>query len=427
MQQNVKVQPESHFVMIYPHDPTKTPPASSIAPGMKEFGLNADVKAKFVFWQLSLQFRFILLVMSDAGPGSIGVGDAATIGKVKLYKLRYMRWGTLIVVFEEQHVMKRVTISHLARVFPVTEKASLRANEPKQVLTNQDEYEHIHHMTLAKLLPSRSLACHHDTSNTSSGPPAGATGKDTSTYNQPGDTNHLSDAEIARLASLISKKNRFVDVDNSAAVTAENLLRSERNVAKAQLRANLNYIEEPSDDEEFLDESPPKPSTPFAQTAIGCRMMKVAAFLSSLSPTTWKLMAMASNDVAGEVVMKTVATELLSSETKAEAKVFMSDNTIIATETDILFEIPCPLLNLAKAKVHVPLTLLMNTSLRRIHEDPSCVKLKKGLVLEDPKLCIMDTSNGFPPEATLTADVFFEATSNFLKLLTLITNNVTVQ
>ncbi|KAG2336519.1 hypothetical protein BDR05DRAFT_1005772, partial [Suillus weaverae] len=206
-----------------------------------------------------------------------------------------------------------------------------------------------------------------------------------------------------------------------------NLLCSERNVSKAQLRANLNYIEEPSDDEEFLDESPPEPSTPFAQTAIGRRMMKAAAFLSSLSPTMRKLMAMASNNVAGEVVMKTVATEPLSSETKAEAKVFMSDNTIITMETDNLFKIPRPLLNLAKAKVHVPLTLLTNVSLCRIHEDPSCVKLKKGLVLEDPKLCVMDTSNGFPPKATLTADVFFEATNNFLKLLTLIIDNITVQ
>jgi hypothetical protein len=32
----------------------------------------------------------------------------------------------------------------------------------------------------------------------------------------------------------------------------------------------------------------------------------------------------------------------------------------------------------------------------------------------------MDMSNRFPPESTLTADVFFEVCSNFLKLLALV-------
>ncbi|KAG1722384.1 hypothetical protein EDB19DRAFT_1916691 [Suillus lakei] len=39
----------------------------------------------------------------------------------------------------------------------------------------------------------------------------------------------------------------------------------------------------------------------------------------------------------------------------------------------------------------------------------------------------MDTSNGFPPKASLTADVFYEVTSNFLLLLALIADDVTVQ
>lgn len=78
--------------MIYPHDPTKTPQANSIAPSANEFELDADVKAKFLLsccwvplaaWQLSPQFRFILLVMSDESSGSIGVGDAATITEIE--------------------------------------------------------------------------------------------------------------------------------------------------------------------------------------------------------------------------------------------------------------------------------------------------------------------------------------------------------
>jgi hypothetical protein len=117
---NIKVRPGSHFVMIYPHDPTKTPQANSIAPSANEFGLDADVKAKFLFcqvmqklevdasclrrnitsccwvplaaWQLSPQFRFILLVMSDESSGSIGAGDAATIGKVRLRVCKTSNW-----------------------------------------------------------------------------------------------------------------------------------------------------------------------------------------------------------------------------------------------------------------------------------------------------------------------------------------------
>lgn len=76
-----------YFMTIYSLPHTKMPPASSIAPSTNEFGLDADVKAKFVFncwvflsvWQLRPQFKFILLVMTDASPGSIGAGDAATI------------------------------------------------------------------------------------------------------------------------------------------------------------------------------------------------------------------------------------------------------------------------------------------------------------------------------------------------------------
>ncbi|KAG1749261.1 hypothetical protein EDB19DRAFT_1904774 [Suillus lakei] len=111
------------------------------------------------------------------------------------------------------------------------------------------------------------------------------------------------------------------------------------------------------------------------------------------------------------------------SSTSTEAKIFTSMNTILAQGTEGLFEIPRPLLNLAKARVHIPLTLLMNAALWKMHKDLLCIKLKKGLVLNDLKMIIMDTSIGFPPEMSLTADLFFEATSNFLSLLEQITDD----
>ncbi|KAG0707159.1 hypothetical protein DFH29DRAFT_995217 [Suillus ampliporus] len=251
-------------------------------------------------------------------------------------------------------------------------------------------------------------------------------GKDTSAYNQVRDMGHVTDIEASHLANLIGQKNKTVDTEDRAAVIEENLLWAEWNAARAQLRISPMFIEIPSDDEDFLDKPKSAPSTPFAQTAVGCRMMKAAAFLSTLSPTMRKLMSTLAGDMtSNEALAQAVTT--MSSATAAKAKVFTSANTIMATGMDDLFEISCPLLNLAKAKVHVPLMLLTNTSLHKIHEDPSCVKLKKGLVLEDPKLCVMDTSNGFPPKAYLTADVFYEALSNFLKLLALIADDVTVK
>ncbi|KAG2351397.1 hypothetical protein BDR07DRAFT_1386030 [Suillus spraguei] len=105
-----------------------------------------------------------------------------------------------------------------------------------------------------------------------------------------------------------------------------------------------------------------------------------------------------------------------------DAKIITSANTILTQGTEDLFEI----LNLAKAKVHIPLTLLTNTALWKMHEDPACVKLKKGLVLNNPKMIIMDMSSRFAPESTLTADVYFKVLSNFLKLLALVADEDTV-
>ncbi|KIK48497.1 hypothetical protein CY34DRAFT_29053, partial [Suillus luteus UH-Slu-Lm8-n1] len=83
--------------------------------------------------------------------------------------------------------------------------------------------------------------------------------------------------------------------------------------------------------------------------------------------------------------------------------------------------------NLARSKVHIPLTLLTTASIRKIHTDPSCVKMKKGLVMDDPKRSIMDTSSGFPVETSLLPGQFNEAYRNFLKLLTKVADKSIVQ
>ncbi|KAG1908832.1 uncharacterized protein F5891DRAFT_974136 [Suillus fuscotomentosus] len=180
--------------------------------------------------------------------------------------------------------------------------------------------------------------------SSNSGPPAGAGGKNADAFNPTGESGQMTENEAARLARFISQ-------------------------------TNPNYIEVLSDDEDLLEEPMSEPSTPFAQTAIGRKMTKAAAFLKTLTPTMRKIV----ERITGEDVEKSMQEPSLSS--SAEVKIFTSANTILAQGMEGLFGIPRPLLNLAKAKVHIPLTLLMNAALWKMHEEPSCVKLKKGLVL----------------------------------------------
>ncbi|KAG2053926.1 hypothetical protein BDR06DRAFT_971998 [Suillus hirtellus] len=184
------------------------------------------------------------------------------------------------------------------------------------------------------------------TESSNSGPPAGAGGKNTNTFNPTGKSGQMTENEAACLTRFISQTN------DHEVVVEENLWCFERNLVKAQLQEDPNYIEVLLDDEDLLEE-------PMVEDDKGCG----------------------------------------------------------------LFEIPRPLLNLAKAKVHILLTLLMNAALWKMHEDPSCIKLKKGLVLNNPKIIIMDMTSGFPPELMITTDIFFEALSNFLKLLALVTDD----
>ncbi|KIK37287.1 hypothetical protein CY34DRAFT_43692, partial [Suillus luteus UH-Slu-Lm8-n1] len=80
------------------------------------------------------------------------------------------------------------------------------------------------------------------------------------------------------------------------------------------------------------------------------------------------------------------------------------------------FEIPRVIIDLAKSHIHVPLTLLTPSAFERIHTDPSCIKMRKGMILDDPKRSVLDAS-GFPAETTLQPADFHEATENFMQLL----------
>ncbi|KAG1837227.1 hypothetical protein DFJ58DRAFT_734497 [Suillus subalutaceus] len=111
----------------------------------------------------------------------------------------------------------------------------------------------------------------------------------------------------------------------------------------------------------------------------------------------------------------------------SEAIVFKDSDTVLMKSMDSAFEIPRPILNLAKAHIQVPLTLLTRASLWKIHADPSIIKMMKGLVLDNLELSVMDVSAGFLAETTLTGDKFYEAYRNFLKILKLIADDATVK
>jgi hypothetical protein len=91
----------------------------------------------------------------------------------------------------------------------------------------------------------------------------------------------------------------------------------------------------------------------------------------------------------------------------------------IASSIDNVYEIPQVVINLANSRLHVPLSLLTAATIERMHTDPSCITMKKGLVLSDLKKSVLDTSV-FPAESTLTPVEFYEASENFMELLRII-------
>ncbi|KAG1841589.1 hypothetical protein F4604DRAFT_1690330 [Suillus subluteus] len=131
------------------------------------------------------------------------------------------------------------------------------------------------------------------------------------------------------------------------------------------------------------------------------KILKAFSFLNTLTPNTMKRVVGAFTGVDTSPADITVTTA--TSSTSAEALVFKDSDTIITKTMDTGTEILRLILNLMKAKIHVPLTLLTLTSLWKTHLDPSCVKMKKGFVLNNPKKSIMDTST-FPVEASLPVD-----------------------
>ncbi|KAG1855656.1 hypothetical protein DFJ58DRAFT_727467 [Suillus subalutaceus] len=199
-------------------------------------------------------------------------------------------------------------------------------------------------------------------------------------------------------------------------------------VQRAQQR-NLNHIEVPDDDKFYVEEPPTSPVTPTLTSSLTKRIAKAYSYVDSLTPTTKKLIYSISGvdepiptvpDPCASFVAPSVPSSVSSN-----TYTFMQSNTRIASSLKSTYEIPCPIIfNLTKVKVHIPLTVLTPLALRKIHQDPSCIKIMKGLV-NDPKLSVMDaTSSGFSPVTSLLADQFNEAFGNFIKKETILVKTI---
>ncbi|KAG1888103.1 hypothetical protein F4604DRAFT_1916018 [Suillus subluteus] len=219
-------------------------------------------------------------------------------------------------------------------------------------------------------------------------------------------------------------------VNNLANTLAKNLHCSECNLLWAQQR-DLNHIEVPDDDKFYIEEPPTPPVTPTPTSSLTKRIAKAYSYVDSLTPTTRKLIYSISGvdkpiptvpDPCASFVAPSVPSSVSSN-----TYTFMQSNTRIASFLKFTYEIPCPILNLTKVKVHIPLTVLIPLALHKIHQDPSCIKMMKGLI-NDPKLSVMDaTSSGFPPVTSLPADQFNEAFGNFIKVMCQIADTTIVQ
>ncbi|KAG1726679.1 hypothetical protein EDB19DRAFT_1833369 [Suillus lakei] len=267
------------------------------------------------------------------------------------------------------------------------------------------------------------------TGTTNPGPPLGATGKDTRTLN-PDQGRNLTDTDIELMTDTIGWKPKpCVDLSNRDAVVGENTVRSHQNQWKAQIWDDPDSIEIVSEDEEMLDLPPHTSSSSHSDQNSELtdeeKILKIASTLGGLTPTMKQIMSsLVKKELTGRSSM---VMDPVSQDVTSEAPVFTAGNMIHASATSSVYEIPCPLIVLARSKIHVPLMLLTTASLRRIHADPSCMKMKKGLVMDDPKRTVMDMSVGFPVEMSLLPGQFNEAYTNFMKLLTIVADETIVQ
>jgi hypothetical protein len=253
--------------------------------------------------------------------------------------------------------------------------------------------------------------------------PAGIGGKDTSSLNPNGGNDGGND-QASRLAHTVGnsgRRSRVVVLTSRDVVICENEARQARNEDRADRRhATSDNV---SEDEGLLDvpaeqqRDLPDPQPMNTNTLL----INLVRDFNALTPASRAVAKAIVGGVATSTAPATQGTAATSS-----SRAYSDADMKIASSIDNVYEIPQVVISLAVSGLHVPLTLLTASTIEKIHTDPSCITMKKGLVLDDLKKSVLDTSN-FPAESTLTPVEFYEASENFLELLNIIAGPAVIE
>lgn len=254
------------------------------------------------------------------------------------------------------------------------------------------------------------------TNTPSSRPPAGVGGKDTSTLDPNGGSGSVG-GNAGRLANSVagsSRRSQVVILTAHADIIRENEACQARNDEHTDRRHTTS--DDVLEDEEPLDvpddhQRPlPDPKPVNTHTPLINWVKDFHAF----TPTS---MAVAQAIVGSNTQAAAPVAQGAASSTSG--RIYDDAQIKIASSINNIYEIPQVVINLANSGLHVPLMLLTAATIERMHTDPSCITMKKGLVLSDLKKSVLDTS-AFPAESTITPVEFYEASENFMELLKII-------
>ncbi|KAG1750608.1 uncharacterized protein EDB91DRAFT_698514 [Suillus paluster] len=250
-----------------------------------------------------------------------------------------------------------------------------------------------------------------------SGLPTGVGGKDTSALNPNGPGQHRADTD--RLADGVVRNRHRAVSSTRDVLQRENDARSDRNSDRADRRVTTSgYV---SDDELVLDlpdseeRALPDPR-PIDTNRPLINAFSVVNALTPHSRDAFNAIMIGKQQGSTGTTIPDPPTTSASSASSSTQLAYMDDDVVMVSSIDDVYEIPRVVINLALARMHVPLTLLTAEAIEWIHTDPSSFRMKKGIVSDDPKKSVMDPST-FPPETSLSAAQFGEASENFINLL----------
>lgn len=250
------------------------------------------------------------------------------------------------------------------------------------------------------------------TNTQTSGLPLGVGGKSTSALT----AFRAAETNPNRIAGAIGSSSSRTTRASRNDILAENEARGKRNEARADRRATTTDVVE--DDEDLLDvpaeeqQELPNPRPVNTDTP----MINLFRGYNALTPGSRAGFEALVTNVIAASSSSTQPQPISDPSVIMPAYAFEDGEVKFFTSFDDAFEIPRVIIDLAKSHIHVPLTLLTPSAFEKIHTDPSCIKMRKGMILDDPKKLVLDAS-GFPAETTLQPADFHEATENFMQLL----------